>query len=896
MEYALNYISSFAFGLSLSFILLLCFCWNKKQSLTQKRHNPSTDNSVTSCQKITYNHHKYFTVRLIRPHKCALNTVANTTTSTVETKTITTTKVDINHDTTNHVLIKNSNLFVNEDDLAYATTIGLNTNMNSTDIISPSSYPLLHQDSNTHRNCELPPVPTYYDAAFTENKQIKIDHHQTHVDHAPLPEDNMDQLTCYYYSIPTVKQLISNKHHLYDVTIPKLLQSIKKHSLTGVSDTNNRCYSLCDDDVDDPTSDSDGLYASVSHPPPPFPSSTIGNNFVTQETLQDTETIVNVNITSTTTTNSNSMYTNENMTGNRRDPCQSHYSQLKDECNMGNNNNSNNEKKRDGNIKNQYHGVTTVTTTATNAGVTLQFPKFSSKISNDNNNDNYNNNKIIDNCQLSNQPTRHNHTKIGNCYQCSTTPCVHLYAQVTPCTRTQQSTLANSEMKSNNSVYSSNYIRPPIPVRGYDQTDIDLVNQIRISSRQLDVTTPDQSIDHHDVESRRVLTETNYRRINVCESLANLRSPVLCNSTKHNYHQCFDDSDTNQESSEYERIYSITSTESTDRNIVQLVSTEKQNNETTISHDNNKLEHSYTEISSSIDDLATYSQVYYSTACGSIDYPIVKTTESFNMHNSSCSPTVFHSNSLDQNTDNKSYPNGDDVIIKESCQHNDYTTSNHASLNDKNQPILISNQSLTPSLLSETVVYSVTELHPSISSNLNDKMLAEIQAFRHMDSELDLTQSTKYFMVNNSQTETRRLSDSFMNESEEEQKTTVGTLQVVTQSLYNQNQREDTGLMTPLMERSTEDCSRLSTIHRTYSKAIKCDGQSSSSLSHSTILSPSSLSLSIKTPANYSISDFPSPAPPIVVTVSNNCSVAPFACAEFSFISDPSAYDDIDNL
>lgn len=55
---------------------------------------------------------------------------------------------------------------------------------------------------------------------------------------------------------------------------------------------------------------------------------------------------------------------------------------------------------------------------------------------------------------------------------------------------------------------------------------------------------------------------------------------------------------TNQESSEYERIYSITSTESTARNIVQLVSPEKQNNETTISHDNNKLENSYTEISS----------------------------------------------------------------------------------------------------------------------------------------------------------------------------------------------------------------------------------------------------------------------------------------------------------
>lgn len=128
----------------------------------------------------------------------------------------------------------------------------------------------------------------------------------------------MDQLTCYYYSIPTVKQLVSNKHHLYDVTIPKLLQSIKKNSLTGVSDTNNRCYSLCDDDVDDPTSDSDGLYASVSHPPPPFPSSTIGNNFVTQETLQHIETIVNVTITSTTTTNSNSMHTNKNMTGNSK--------------------------------------------------------------------------------------------------------------------------------------------------------------------------------------------------------------------------------------------------------------------------------------------------------------------------------------------------------------------------------------------------------------------------------------------------------------------------------------------------------------------------------------------------------------------------------------------------
>ncbi|CAH8639367.1 unnamed protein product [Schistosoma rodhaini] len=870
MEYALNYISSFAFGLSLSFILLLCFCWNKKQGLTQKRHNPSTDASVTSCQEITYNHHKRFTVRLSRPHKYVLDTVATTT---VETKTTPTTKVNINHDTTNHVLIKNSNLFVNEDDLAYATTIGLNTNMNSTDILSPSGYPLLHQDSNTHRNCELPPVPTYFDSAFTENKQINVDH-------APLPEDNIDQLTCYYYSIATVKQPISNKHHLYDVTIPKLLQSIKKNSLTSVSDTNNRCYSLCDDDADDPTSDSDGLYASVSHPPPPLPSSTIGNNFVTQETFQDTETIVNVNITPTTTTNSNSMQTNENMTASRHDLCQlRYYSQLKDECNMSNNNINNNNK--DGNTKNQYRGVSTITTTATTA---LQFPKSSSKISKDSNNNNgtHNSNKIIDSCQLSNQPTCHNHTKIGNCYKCSTTPCVHLYAEVTSCTRTRQSTLADSEMKSNNnnSFYSSNYIRPPIPVRGYDQTDIDLVNQIRISSRPLDVTRPYKSTDHHDVESRKVPT-------------------VLCNSTKHNYHQCFDDSDTNQESSEYERIYSIASTESTDRNIVQLVSTEKQNNETTISNDNNKLEHSYTEISSSIDDLATYSQVYYSTACGSIDYPIVKTTESSNMHSSLCSPTVFHSNSRDQNTDNKSYPHGDDVIIKESCQQNDYNTSDHSSLNDKNQPILTSNQSLTPLLLSETTVYSVTKLHPSISSNLNDKMLAEIQAFRHMDSELDLTQSTKYFMANNSQTETRRLPDSFMNESEEEQKTMVGTLQVVTQSLYNQNQREDTGLMTPLMERSTEDCSRLSTIHRNYSKAIKSYGQSSSSLSHSTILSPSSLSLcskSIKSPANYLISDFPSPSPPIVMTVSSNCSVAPFARAEFSFISDPSAYDDIDNL
>ncbi|VDO79276.1 unnamed protein product, partial [Schistosoma mattheei] len=109
----------------------------------QRMRAKTASEAAASTTKITYNHHKHFTVRLIRPHKCALNTVANTTTTNVETKTITTTNVNINHDTTNHVLIKNSNLFVNEDDLAYATTIGLNTNMNSTDIISPSSYPSL---------------------------------------------------------------------------------------------------------------------------------------------------------------------------------------------------------------------------------------------------------------------------------------------------------------------------------------------------------------------------------------------------------------------------------------------------------------------------------------------------------------------------------------------------------------------------------------------------------------------------------------------------------------------------------------------------------------------------------------------------------------------------------
>ncbi|CAH8296058.1 unnamed protein product, partial [Schistosoma turkestanicum] len=91
--------------------------------------------------KITYIHHKRFKFKPNGSHKNVTNAFTATTTANVDSKTTRT--AIINHNSTNHVIIKNSNLFIDEDDLAYATTIGLNTNMNSTDILSPSSYPLL---------------------------------------------------------------------------------------------------------------------------------------------------------------------------------------------------------------------------------------------------------------------------------------------------------------------------------------------------------------------------------------------------------------------------------------------------------------------------------------------------------------------------------------------------------------------------------------------------------------------------------------------------------------------------------------------------------------------------------------------------------------------------------
>ncbi|CAH8291065.1 unnamed protein product, partial [Schistosoma turkestanicum] len=69
---------------------------------------------------------------------------------------------------------------------------------------------------------------------------------------------------------------------------------------------------------------------------------------------------------------------------------------------------------------------------------------------------------------------------------------------------------------------------PPIPVRGYDQTDIDLVNQIRISSRQLDTGTSCQSTDHH-----------QHHDVELCSKVPT----VLNNPTNHVYHQCFNDSE-----------------------------------------------------------------------------------------------------------------------------------------------------------------------------------------------------------------------------------------------------------------------------------------------------------------------------------------------------------------
>ncbi|KAK4467621.1 hypothetical protein MN116_008564 [Schistosoma mekongi] len=818
MEYVLNYINLLAFGLSLPVILLLCFCWNKKQNLTQKRNNFGTDVSVTSCQKITNNHCKYFTTRLNRSHRNAFSTATTTSTTTT-----------INHINSNHAIIKNSDLFISEGDLAYATTVGINTNINSSDILSPSNRPLLRQESNSHRNCELPPVPTYSNASFTENKHLEIDdENHNHSNENPVLEDNSDQLT-YYYSVPTVRRFTDNDHHLYDVAIPKLQSSIKSSTI-GIYDANSRCYSLCDD----PASDSDGLYASVSHPPLP---SVIGSA-TTRQAVQDMETLMNVEVVN------NFTHTDEKGMANRRhELCQSpYYSQLKDDCDVVNGNNGNSGTKiHCCGVANTTANINVTMANNTTTNIIVQFPKPFD----------YRYNKTLDKCYSSKQPTciqHHTDKKNRDYHKCSIAS--HLYAQVTPCIRTRQSVLTDSELTSghsdNNSIYSSNYIRPPIPVRGYDQTDIDLVNQIRSSSRPLDTTTS-QLNNHRVIESCKTLTESNNRNTSVCDSLANPRPrnalPVLYSITKHDCHQSLDDSDPNQESSEYERIYPVTtSSESMSKSIIRLVSNRKQHNNTS-SLDNKHLEHAYTDIPNSINNLTIYAQVYYPTTatCESIDYSIIKTTESFNNYNNK-----------------QSSPSNNIAFIK------DYNYQ-HSCLNEMNQ-VNVTSKSSNP-FISDTVVYSVPhEFYPLTLSKLNDKLLAEMQAFRHMDSELDLTQPNKYFMANNSDNGAFPFSNSFMSDREANVKNTAcdSTLHVVvTHSLTNESQHEDIDLMTPLMERSTDDCSLLSTIRRNYSKDNKNQSipfimptSSSESLLQSTILSVSSLSLckSSKSPPNYSIS------------------------------------------
>ncbi|KAH8856544.1 hypothetical protein KSF78_0009215 [Schistosoma japonicum] len=432
---------------------------------------------------------------------------------------------------------------------------------------------------------------------------------------------------------------------------------------------------------------------------------------------------------------------------------------------------------------------------------------------------------------------------------------------------------------------------PPIPVRGYDQTDIDLVNQIRISSRHLDTTTS-QLNNHRDIESCKTFTESKHRNTSVCDSLANLhpRNPLPVQYMRfHNSRHS--NLMLNHESSEYERIYPVTtSSESISTSIIRLVSNGRQENDTS-SLDSKHLRYSYTDIPSSINDVTTYAQVYYSTAaCESTDYSVTKTTESFNSHNNK-----------------QSYPGNNVAFINDyNCQQNNHKIYKHSCLSEMNQ-FNLTTKSSNP-LISETVVYSIPhECYPLTLSKLNDKLLAEMQAFRHMD--MDLTQPNKYFITNNSESGTFPFLNSFMSEREANMKSTEcdSTLHVVvTHSLTNQSQHEDIDLMTPVMERSTEDCALLSTIRRNYSKNNKNQStpfimptSSSESLLRSTVLSLSSLSLgkSSKSPPNYTISsDLTTTTTTPISSCSSNCCVAPFACAEYSFISDPSAYDDIDNL
>ncbi|CAH8597136.1 unnamed protein product [Heterobilharzia americana] len=570
MECMLNYIGAFISLLSISFILLLCFCWNKKQSLIQKGSNSHHDVSVKSCQKTNHIDHKRFISRCKQLYRNDCN--ASVTVS--------------NDFKPNHILIETSNLVTNESDLAYATTIELRENLNNRKIIPPG-YQLLRQESNSHRNCELPPVPTYSNTNFTENKQTKSSNDES----KNILEDTSDQLM--YYSVQTVKRSIENDQHLYDIAIPVLRPN---KSRTGTFELNNQfLYSLCDDQA----SDSDGLYASVSHP--------LSNN--DEEALRNNmrRTSMNTKINSRL---HNDINETNGSTQRRCEFCQSpYYSQLKDDSDV--------------NSSDKNRTITTTSTAVVSTTDTIQFTELPTGISIDNDATTINN--ISCECHSSKQSTSYLLRKVDDFDKYSTNPPSysfgHLYAQVTPRIKSRQ-TVNCPETASDSSVYSSNYTHQ-INVTG--STSLQSDGLLLTNSRCNDDTGGISSI--HPLMTNCQL-DSNYRYISVRESLANLRArnalPILYNIIKRDHNQpyhSFDDSDTNQESSDYERIYPVTSTESTI--LVNCMNTGltslsggKQNTETSLC--DKQLEHSYTELSGSNHDSGAYAQVYSTISTDSI--------------------------------------------------------------------------------------------------------------------------------------------------------------------------------------------------------------------------------------------------------------------------------------
>ncbi|CAH8866929.1 unnamed protein product [Trichobilharzia szidati] len=701
MENVLNYIGLLTSGLSLSFILLLCFCWNKKHSLLPKRSNSNSNVSIKSFhQKNTHGDQKrLITCRLKCPFRSGRNpTVADLTPAAAAART----SGDIT--SSNHVIIKNSNLFDNnEGDLAYATTIGLRGGLNNADIISPG-YTLLRQESNSHRNCELPPVPTYSDTNFIENKPIKtiINHEQE-----DTLEDISDQLT--YYSVPAVKRSIENDQNLYDIAIIPKLHNHHHHQQqqqriklqTNSFESNSRCYSsLCDDAA----SDSDGLYASVNQPPPSIPPPPLPLPLppppppATAQSTTSSVIVTAANCSSSSSTLRRDLQnTKVNSNAQRRyEICQSpYYSQLNDDCDVTNenskNNKNNNNSVNDSSGKVNPYGeliitttnpiaitpnaMATMLTTTTGAATSVTATTLPTDISNMPScgdgcavgGAGVNNNFPCKCHSGKQQATSQMPGNRGDCCICScTTPSSHLYAQVLP----RKRSVTDPETMSNCTIYSSNYIRPPIPARCYDQAEIDLVNQIRTCSRQLDTICPSTEckiltahsihkektllvgsnsprndrllINNHQQSSGSVgsacgsnsntgggcspnvrqsdpppLLESNYRHISVRESLANLRArnalPVLYSIIKHD-HGSIDITDLNQESSEYERIYPESADLLNCTNRMKLTtssSNDKHNSElnsrVTVKH----VEHSYAELPGT-DSLCegTYAQVY----------------------------------------------------------------------------------------------------------------------------------------------------------------------------------------------------------------------------------------------------------------------------------------------